>query len=389
MRRDILAAAALAALVVTTGQAGAAPAEGQVRNANQPGSVPGSYIVVLKDGPGISSAGIAAKVGAAVEREYTAALRGFSAKMDESAAKRLAADPAVEYVEQDGFAYAYDTQNNATWGLDRVDQKNLPLDTKYNYANKAGNVTAYIVDTGVHKAHSEFGSRASDGYDFIDNDAIAQDCNGHGTHVAGTVGGTTYGVAKDVKLVGVRVLNCQGQGQWSQVIGGIDWVAKNAKKPAVANMSLGGGVNTSVDSAVSKAVQSGVTFGVAAGNNNGADACNTSPARTPEAITVGSTDRSDNRSSFSNTGRCLDIFGPGSSITSAWHTGGTNTISGTSMATPHVVGAAALYLSGNAAATPAQVGSALTGNATNGVVKNPGANSPNKLLYTGFIGTRR
>nr|WP_086826192.1 S8 family peptidase [Allokutzneria sp. NRRL B-24872] len=386
MRRQKIAAAtitALAALVVTAGQAGSAPAEGSIRNANQPTSVPGSYIVVLKDGPGISSAGVASKVGAAVEREYTAALRGFSARMDESAAKRLAADPAVEYVEQDGYAYASDTQNNPTWGLDRVDQKNLPLDKKYNYATKAENVTAYIVDTGVHKAHSDFGGRASDGYDFIDNDAVAQDCNGHGTHVAGTVGGTTYGVAKGVKLVGVRVLNCQGSGQWSQVIGGIDWVAKNAKKPAVANMSLGGGANSSIDDAVRKAIQSGVTFGIAAGNNNGADACNTSPARTPEAITVGSTDNADNRSSFSNTGRCLDIFAPGSSITSAWHTGGTNTISGTSMATPHVVGAAALYLAGNASATPAQVATALTGAATNGVVKNAGNGSPNKLLFTG------
>ncbi|MFB9908757.1 S8 family peptidase [Allokutzneria oryzae] len=373
-------------LAVTTGQAAAAPAEGPIRNANQPGSVTGSYIVVLKDGPGISSADLAAKVGGQVQRDYTAALRGFSAKMDERAAKRLAADPAVAYVEQDGYAYGYGTQTNPTWGLDRIDQKNLPLDKKYSYANTASNVTAYIVDTGIHKTHPDFGGRAVDGYDFIDNDAVAQDCNGHGTHVAGTVGSATYGVAKGVKLVGVRVLNCQGQGQWSQVIGGIDWVAKNAVKPAVANMSLGGGASSSVDDAVRRAIQSGVTFGVAAGNDNGKDACGTSPARTPEALTVGSTDSQDTRSSFSNIGTCLDIFAPGSSVTSTWNNGGTNTISGTSMATPHVVGAAALYLSANTSATPAQVGKALTDNATAGVVKNAGSGSPNKLLYTGFIG---
>lgn len=357
-----------------------------IRGAGAAGTIPGQYIVVLKDGARSTASTLATRYGGRVKLTYTTALRGFSAQLSEAEALRLAADPEVKYVEQDGIAKAVDTQRNPTWGLDRIDQAKLPLDQAYTYATKASNVTAYIVDTGIYKTHSDFGGRATDGYDFIDNDAVAQDCNGHGTHVAGTVGSTTYGVAKGVALVGVRVLNCQGQGEWSQVIGGIDWVAKNAKKPAVANMSLGGEANSSVDDAVKRAVAAGVSFSVAAGNDNGANACNTTPARTPEAITVGSTDNQDNRSSFSNLGSCLDLFAPGSGITSTWNNGGTNSISGTSMATPHVSGAAALYLAGNPSATPAAVATALTGNATPNVVKNPGSGSPNKLLNTTFIG---
>ncbi|WP_203590772.1 S8 family serine peptidase [Streptomyces sp. SID13031] len=376
------------AVLVPPAQAAAPPSAPSptIRGAGAPGTIPGSYIVVLKDGARASASTLASRYGGKVKLTYTTALRGFSASLTEAEVLRLAADPEVSYVEQDGIARATDRQANPTWGLDRIDQLKLPLDQGYTYATKAPGVTAYIVDTGIYKTHTDFGGRATDGYDFIDNDAIANDCNGHGTHVAGTVGSTTYGVAKGVALVGVRVLNCQGQGEWSQVIGGIDWVAQNAKKPAVANMSLGGEANTSVDDAVKRAVAAGVTFSVAAGNDNGANACNTTPARTPEAITVGSTDNQDNRSSFSNIGSCLDIFAPGSGVTSTWNNGGTNSISGTSMATPHVTGAAALYLAGNPSATPATVASALTSNASAGVVKNPGSGSPNKLLYTGFIG---
>ncbi|WP_020391151.1 S8 family serine peptidase [Kribbella catacumbae] len=357
-----------------------------IRSAGAPGTIPGSYIVVLKEGARSTASNLATRYGGKVKLTYTTALRGFSASLTEAEALRLAADPEVSYVEQDGIARASDRQANPTWGLDRIDQAKLPLDQGYTYATKAAGVTAYIVDTGIYKTHSDFGGRATDGYDFIDNDAVANDCNGHGTHVAGTVGSTTYGVAKGVALVGVRVLDCQGNGEWSQVIGGIDWVAKNAKKPAVANMSLGGEANTSVDDAVKRAIATGVTFSLAAGNNNGANACNTTPARTPEAITVGSTDNQDNRSSFSNIGSCLDLFAPGSGVTSTWNNGGTNSLNGTSMATPHVSGAVALYLAGNPTATPAAVASALTGNASAGVVKNAGTGSPNKLLYTGFIG---
>ncbi|NUT91924.1 MAG: S8 family peptidase [Saccharothrix sp.] len=391
-RRVVTACLAASALTLCGyGYGYAAAPEGTIRGANEPGTVKDAYIVVLKDSavdarrtPDKASE-LARAHGGTLKLTYTAALRGFSVQLSEAQARKLAADPAVDYVEQDGIATATGTQDNPTWGLDRIDQKNLPLDKKYTYPGTASNVTAYVVDTGIHKAHSDFGGRAVDGYDFIDNDSVAQDCNGHGTHVAGTIGSGTYGVAKGVKLVGVRVLNCQGQGEWSQVIGGIDWVAKNAVKPAVANMSLGGGADSSVDDAVRRAVAAGVTFAVAAGNDN-KDACSTSPARTPEAITVNATDSSDTRSTFSNYGSCTDIFAPGTSITSTWNNGSTNTISGTSMATPHVAGTAALYLSANTSATPAQVSKALTDNATAGVVKNAGSGSPNKLLYTGFIG---
>jgi subtilisin family serine protease len=359
--------------------------------ANRMSAVPDSYIVVLRDTTPQQTASTAAalvgKYGGQVKLTYTAALSGFSAAMTEAQADALATDPTVAYVEQDGIAHTTDTQTDPTWGLDRIDQKNLPLDSKYTYTTTASDVTAYVIDTGIHKAHNDFGGRATDGYDFIDEDEVAEDCNGHGTHVAGTIGSTTYGVAKGVKLVGVRVLNCQGSGQWSQVIAGIDWVVANAAKPAVVNMSLGGRAQTSLDDAVRKAVSAGITVVVASGNDN-RDACSTSPARTPEAITVNATDDSDTRSSFSNHGPCTDIFAPGSKITSTWSDGGTKTINGTSMAAPHVAGAAALYLSGSTTANradPADVAKALTENATADVVKEPGPGSPNRLLYTGFI----
>ncbi|GAA3857115.1 hypothetical protein GCM10022243_23120 [Saccharothrix violaceirubra] len=377
-----------AVLAVNVGYGYAAPAEGAIRGANEPGAIAGAYIVALKDnGFGAAKAGdLARRYGGRVGHTYTTASRGFSVRLDQARARRLAADPAVEYGEQDGIATATGTQTNPTWGLDRVDQKALPLDAKFTYANTASNVNAHIVDTGVYK-HTDFGGRVVDGFDFVDNDKVAQDCNGHGTHVAGTVGSATYGVAKGVKITAVRVLNCEGQGAWSQVVAGIDWVAKNHVKPAVANMSLGGGANSSVDNAVRRAITAGVTFAVASGNDN-RNACSSSPARVPEAITVNASDRTDTRSSFSDHGTCTDLFAPGSSITSTWNNGSTNTINGTSMATPHVAGAAALYLSAHPAATPAQVASALTTNATTGAIKNPGAGSPDRLLSVGFLGGR-
>ena len=312
--------------------------------------------------------------------------------MSDKEAAKLAADPRVQYVEEDSVVTIDTTQTGATWGLDRIDQRNLPLDGNYTYNTTASNVHAYIVDTGILTSHSQFGGRASVGVDEVGDGQNGIDCNGHGTHVSGTVGGSTYGVAKGVSLVAVRVLNCQGSGTNSGVIAGVNWVAQNAIKPAVANMSLGGGASQALDDAVTGAVNAGVVFCVAAGNGdslgNPQDACTTSPARAAAAITVSATDNTDTKASWANYGTCVDIFAPGVNITSSWYssTTATNTISGTSMATPHTCGAAALYLAGNTTATPAAVASALTTNATSGVVKSPGTGSPNRLLYTAFIG---
>jgi subtilisin family serine protease len=376
------------ALVLSSVSATAAP-EGEIRNLGASNAIKDNYIVVLKDISTSSVENLSAKYSAKVTHTYKSALHGFSAQMSETQAKHLAADPAVAYVEQDGEVHLTDTQSpTPSWGLDRIDQSALPLDNSYTYPNRGAGVTAYIIDTGIRFSHSDFGGRAVSGRDTVDNDNDATDCHGHGTHVSGTVGGTKYGVAKDVKLVGVRVLNCSGSGTFAGVIAGIDWVTEQvttnpANKPAVANMSLGGGANDTVDAAVKRSIAAGVTYGLAAGNDNGGNACNTSPARTPEAITVGSTDRTDARSSFSNIGTCLDIFAPGRDITSAWLTddNATNTISGTSMATPHVVGAAAVFLGSSPTATPQQVRDALVDNATSDVVTNPGTGSPNKLLH--------
>ncbi|MBQ1074152.1 S8 family serine peptidase [Micromonospora sp. C31] len=388
-RRSVLVGVATLAMVATATPAMAAEPVGTIRAAGGATAVADSYIVVFKDSSVASSSvgGTAQRLvgrhGGSVARTYGAALRGFEVRVGARAAARIAADPAVAYVEQNHTVSIAGTQTNPpSWGLDRIDQRALPLNSSYTYPNTASNVHAYIIDTGIRFSHSDFGGRAVSGYDAVDGGS-ADDCNGHGTHVAGTVGGSAYGVAKGVRLVGVRVLNCQGSGTNAGVIGGVDWVTANAVKPAVANMSLGGGANTSLDTAVRNSINSGVSYGLAAGNDSGGNACNTSPARTAEGITVGSTTNTDARSSFSNIGTCLDIFAPGSSITSAWHTNdtSTNTISGTSMATPHVVGAAALVASANPAWTPQQVRDYLVNNATSNVVTNPGTGSPNKLLY--------
>ncbi len=391
--------AAITAVTAAVGSpAAAAPATGEIRLAGGASAVPGSYIVVLKNsavgveaGTRRASAavagradGLARSYGATVRRTYAAALVGFEAAMTERAAKRLAANPAVAYVEQNHVVSLAATQPNPpSWGLDRIDQRNLPLNRSYTYPTTGAGVRAYIIDTGVRLSHGDFGGRATSGYDAVDGGS-ADDCNGHGTHVAGTVGGTAHGVAKGVSIVAVRVLNCQGSGTNAGVIAGINWVTQNAVKPAVANMSLGGGASTAVDNAVNNSITSGVTYSLAAGNSN-ANACNSSPARVPAGITVGATTSTDARASYSNYGRCLDIFAPGSSITSAWSTGNTATrsISGTSMAAPHVAGAAALVLAANPGFTPAQVRDTLVNSATPGVVTSPGSNSPNRLLFVG------
>jgi subtilisin family serine protease len=371
--------------------------------ANSAELIPGRYIVVLKasvqDVSGVARQMVAAH-GGTLRFTYTHALKGFAAALSEAAAAAVAQHPAVAYVEQDQVVRIIETQTNATWGLDRIDQRDLPLNTTYVYNATGTAVKAYILDTGILTTHQDFGGRAVHGTDEVDDDGDATDCHGHGTHVAGTVGGTTWGVAKNVRLVAVRVLNCSGSGTDAGVIAGIDWVTADhqAGQPAAANMSLGGGFSQALNDAVRNSVNDGVVYAVASGNGYkdpcigsqyGAD----SPASEASAITVGATNSSDVEASFSNNGPCVDIYGPGVSITSSWigSDKATNTISGTSMATPHVAGAAALYLESQPNATADDIDQALTANSTQGKItwNNPfGAKKPgqgNYLLYTGFI----
>lgn len=371
----------------------ASAGQSNVRPAVDP--VPGQYIVVLKD-PMVDVHAVAAAValqhGGIVGHVYEHALRGFSVRMSAAAAEALSRNPTVAWVEEDAVFQAIDTQEGATWGLDRVDQRYLPLDTRYTYDQVGAAVHAYIIDTGVRSTHNDFGGRAISGWDFVDNDPAADDCHGHGTHVAGTTGGSMYGIAKGVSLVAVRVLDCSGSGYTSNIIAGVNWVAANHVKPAVANMSLGGGVSDSMDLAVTNSIAAGVTYAVAAGNGNrggiAQNACNYSPARVPEAITVSATDSTDRKASWANYGDCVDLFAPGVSITSAWYTGDSAiyTISGTSMASPHVAGAAALYLETNPLATPQAVRDAIYSASTKGIVTYS-STANNHLLYTLGFGT--
>ncbi|HVK21522.1 MAG TPA: S8 family serine peptidase [Actinokineospora sp.] len=378
-------AAAAATSLLATAVSQASAAEGQILGADQATAIDGSYIVVLKEG---RSADVAAKHGAKVKQRYQA-FSGFSAEMTDRQARRLAADPAVAYVEQDQVVQLHaDQLNPPSWGTDRVDQRGLPLDNKYSYTTGASNVTAYVIDSGITITHTDFGGRATHGRDTVDNDNDASDCLGHGTHVAGTVGGTKYGLAKEVKLVGVRVFGCSGGTSSGVLLAGIDWVTANAVKPAVANMSLGGSKSQATDDAVQRLINAGITAVVSAGNSN-TDACNNSPANLPAAITVGASNINDARWASSNWGTCLDLFAPGQDITSAkWATASDSfSTSGTSMAAPQVAGAAALYLSANPTATNQQVRDALVNASTQNMLSSIGAGSPNKLLYTGTGGT--
>ncbi|MGW2342877.1 S8 family serine peptidase [Streptomyces sp. NPDC001661] len=363
----------------------AAPAEGKVYGQDAKGAVSGSYIVLLDQKAGAAAKkDLAKEYGGTIERNYSSAVNGFSASgLSDTEAKRLAADGAVSKVVQNKKFHIDATQDNPpSWGLDRIDQAETAGDSKYTYPDSAGEgATAYVIDTGVRISHKDFGGRASYGFDAVDNDDSADDGNGHGTHVAGTIAGEAHGVAKKAKIVAVRVLDDQGSGTTEQVVAGIDWVTENHQGPSVANMSLGGGVDEALDAAVKKSIDSGVTYAVAAGNES-ADASQSSPARVPEAITVASSTKDDEQSDFSNYGSVVDIYAPGSDITSDWNTGddATNTISGTSMATPHVVGAAAVYLAGHKDAAPADVAKALTDGATPDAIKNASDGTANKLL---------
>ena len=330
--------------------------------------------------------------GGEVLYTYDHALLGMTVRLTNLQASLLGILPGVISVEPDRMVTTVAVQSNATWGLDRVDQPALPLDSSFQYPDNGGrDVNIYVVDTGVRTTHQEFTGRALPGRNFVSSGGFLfggsvnpddyEDCNGHGTHVAGTAAGSTYGVAKQANVVPVRVLNCFGSGSTSAVIAGVDWVAGNHQKPAVANLSLGGFTSTALDTAVANAVDAGVTMVVAAGNDN-ANACNGSPNRVPEALTVGATTRQDQRSSFSNFGACVDLFAPGSDITSAWYQSDTQTASlnGTSMAAPHAAGAAALYLGANPSATPDAVNVALVDDTVTGAISNAGNQSPNRLL---------
>jgi hypothetical protein len=397
------AGALAAAAVVLAG--GALPA--QAAGAGTGTAAQHTYIVTLQRGAGAPAAssgrgkGIVEKYGATVRRTYSRALNGFAVRADEAQARRLAADPGVASVTRDaevslrGTAAATPAATPAatqayppSWGLDRVDQPAGALDGSYTAPAGGGRgTTIYVIDSGVRTGHRDFGGRARSGWDFVDDDPVAQDGDGHGTHVAATAAGTQYGVAKRADIVAVRVLDDRGEGTSAEVLAGLDWVLKHARKPSVVNLSLGSAVAGPVpewDAAIRAGVRAGLTFTVAAGNA-GRSAGSYSPGRVPQAITVGSTDRADRRSAFSNWGPAVDLFAPGDRIVSASHTSDTAaaTLSGTSMAAPHAAGAAALYLAAHRSATPARVSAALTAGSTKGAVGNAGRGSPNRLLRVG------
>ncbi|MEO7674181.1 MAG: S8 family serine peptidase [Pyrinomonadaceae bacterium] len=361
----------------------------KLKNAENP--IPNRYVVVLdpemmraeSESSDMTANHLSESYGGTVDRVYSHAVQGFSAEMSPRQAEKMSSDPRVLFIEEDSEISIETTQTNPTWGLDRVDQRTVPLNTAYNYARTGNGVHVYVIDTGIKPTHVEFGGRASADFDALSDGQAGVDCHGHGTHVAGTIGGVNYGVAKNVRLHGVRVLGCNGTGTVGTAVAGIDWVTANHISPAVANMSLGSSASDLLDFVVQSSISSGVTYVVAAGNSN-IDACGVSPARAPNAITVGASDISDNRAGFSNFGSCVDLFAPGVSIISAWSWSdvATNVSSGTSMASPHVAGTVALFFEEHPNSTPAQAASTILGEATSGIMNGVGAASPNLMVFT-------
>ena len=352
-------------------------------------AVPGQYIVVLQDNvadPATVARDLVNAASGSLLRVYTSAIKGFAARLSAPAAAALQSNPLVTYVEADQVMRADVTQamdgNGDPWGLDRIDQGALPLSGTYTYTSTGAGVNAYIIDTGIWTLHPEFGGRANNVFDAYG--ATGEDCNGHGTHVAGTIGSATYGVAKGVSLHGVRVLSCVGLGLNSDVIAGVDWVTANHVNPAVANMSLGGGKSAALDQAVTSLWNSGVFLAVAAGNDN-VDACTESPSGAPSVFTVAASTKTDAKASYSNWGTCVEVYAPGSAIVSTYLAGTTMSLSGTSMATPHVVGVGALYKATFGDQPSASVANWITSNSTAGAITGNVSGTPNRLLFKGTL----